>query len=108
MNNERDDLRIRRTPGEVRPSSSPVASSSNHSELDLSGATGAMASGADTTERHDGTEMPDVNHHGGGGSLKGDRASVALLMCLYILQGIPLGLSASIPYLLQSRKVCRD
>lgn len=37
--------------------------------------------------------------------LRGDRANVCLLMLLYILQGIPLGLGASVPYLLQSRKV---
>ena len=39
------------------------------------------------------------------GSLKGDRGSIALLMFLYILQGIPLGIGSSIPYLLTSRKV---
>jgi len=37
--------------------------------------------------------------------LKGDRLNVALLMLLYVLQGIPLGISASIPYLLQSRHI---
>ena len=37
--------------------------------------------------------------------LKGDRSSVALLMLLYVLQGIPLGLAGSIPYLLQSRNI---
>ena len=34
-----------------------------------------------------------------------DRYNIALLTFLYILQGIPLGLAGSIPYLLQSRKV---
>ena len=37
--------------------------------------------------------------------LAGDKSSVALLMLLYVLQGIPLGLAGSIPYLLQSRQV---
>ena len=37
--------------------------------------------------------------------LKGDYGSIALLMFLYILQGIPLGLGGSIPMLLTSRKV---
>ena len=37
--------------------------------------------------------------------LRGDRKSVCLLMLLYILQGIPLGLAGSIPYLLQTRKI---
>ena len=39
------------------------------------------------------------------GSIRGDLNSIMLLMFLYIMQGIPLGLSGSIPMLLQSRKV---
>ena len=39
------------------------------------------------------------------GSLKGDYGNIALLMFLYVLQGIPLGLAGSIPMLLSSRKV---
>ncbi|XP_046678958.1 acetyl-coenzyme A transporter 1-like [Homalodisca vitripennis] len=38
-------------------------------------------------------------------SLKGDRGNVCLLMFLYMLQGIPLGLGASVPMLLQSKGV---
>lgn len=38
-------------------------------------------------------------------SIEGDRGNIALLTFLYVLQGIPLGLAASIPYLLQSRQV---
>jgi PAT family acetyl-CoA transporter-like MFS transporter 1 len=38
-------------------------------------------------------------------SLEGDRGNIALLTFLYVLQGVPLGLAASIPYLLQSRQV---
>lgn len=34
-----------------------------------------------------------------------DKYNVAVLMFLYVLQGIPLGLAGSIPYLLQSRQV---
>lgn len=37
--------------------------------------------------------------------LTGDYGSISLLMLLYILQGIPLGLSGSLPMLLQTRKV---
>ena len=37
--------------------------------------------------------------------LAGDRQNIALLTFLYVLQGIPLGLAGSIPYLLQSRNV---
>lgn len=35
--------------------------------------------------------------------LRGDRANVALLFFLYLLQGIPLGLTSAIPMLLQNR-----
>lgn len=38
-------------------------------------------------------------------TLKGDRRSITLLTFLYVLQGIPLGLAGSIPYLLSSRHV---
>lgn len=38
-------------------------------------------------------------------SLKGDRGNIALLMFLYVLQGIPLGLAGAMPMLLQTRKV---
>ncbi|BFZ22920.1 hypothetical protein BsWGS_25959 [Bradybaena similaris] len=39
------------------------------------------------------------------GSIRGDLPCISLLIFLYVLQGIPLGLSGSIPMLLQSRKV---
>ena len=35
----------------------------------------------------------------------GDTLRIFLLIFLYILQGIPLGIGSSIPYLLQARKV---
>lgn len=38
-------------------------------------------------------------------SLEGDYGNVALLLFLYVLQGIPLGVAGSIPMLLQSRGV---
>ncbi|KRT82887.1 hypothetical protein AMK59_4132 [Oryctes borbonicus] len=38
-------------------------------------------------------------------NLKSDRANIALLFFLYTLQGIPLGLSAAIPMILQNRGV---
>lgn len=39
------------------------------------------------------------------GGLGDDKTNIALLMFLYVLQGIPLGLAGSVPYLLQSRSV---
>lgn len=38
-------------------------------------------------------------------NLKGDYLNVAILLFLYMLQGIPLGISAAIPLLLQKRGV---
>ena len=38
-------------------------------------------------------------------SFKRDRGSIALLVFLYVLQGIPLGLAGAMPMLLQTRKV---
>jgi len=40
-----------------------------------------------------------------GGYVKGDEWNVAILFFLYVLQGIPLGLSAAIPMYLQNRGV---
>ena len=40
-----------------------------------------------------------------GGSVKGDEWNIAILFFLYVLQGIPLGLSAAIPMYLQNRGV---
>lgn len=37
--------------------------------------------------------------------IKSDRGSMALLLLLYVLQGIPLGLAGSIPLILQSSNV---
>lgn len=38
-------------------------------------------------------------------NIKGDRLNIALLLFLYTLQGIPLGLAAAIPMLLQNRGI---
>lgn len=38
-------------------------------------------------------------------NLKGDYGNIAFLLLLYILQGIPIGLSTAVPLLLQNRKV---
>ena len=84
---------------------------------------GAQHTASEETDLDSGLNMPHTPMHihfpGAGEStkneppasnddclgLEGDRSSVALLMLLYILQGIPLGLAGSIPYLLQSRQV---
>ena len=39
------------------------------------------------------------------GDIRGDERSIVILFFLYLLQGIPLGLSAAIPMLLQNRGV---
>lgn len=38
-------------------------------------------------------------------NLKGDYGNIAFLLLLYVLQGIPIGLSSAVPLLLQNRKV---
>lgn len=40
-----------------------------------------------------------------GGYAKGDEWNIAILFFLYVLQGIPLGLSSAIPMYLQNRGV---
>ncbi|XP_074654268.1 acetyl-coenzyme A transporter 1-like isoform X1 [Tubulanus polymorphus] len=57
----------------------------------------------DSQDENDDAEE-DRNKDGWMG-LKGDYTNVAVLLFLYVLQGIPLGLSGSIPLILQSRKV---
>ena len=52
------------------------------------------------TEEKKYNEIPAHNN-----GLQGDYNNIMVLMCLYVLQGIPLGLGGSIPMLLQSRKV---
>jgi PAT family acetyl-CoA transporter-like MFS transporter 1 len=39
----------------------------------------------------------------GGGGWRGDRGSIALLLLLYTLQGVPMGLSASVSFILQEK-----
>lgn len=50
-------------------------------------------------------ENGDVNLIVPNSNLVGDRRNIALLFFLYTLQGIPLGLSAAIPMILQNRGV---
>ena len=85
----------------------PVLNANNHS-----------TSGGGVSRRRGGNEMELVSlvngldeddyvpsqstHHS---TLYGDRGNIALLFFLYLLQGIPLGLSAAVPMLLQNRKV---
>lgn len=45
-------------------------------------------------DRKDGHEETDI---------RGDRRNIAILFFLYLLQGVPIGLAAAIPMLLQNR-----
>lgn len=47
----------------------------------------------------------ESNHVHECSDLRGDEKSIAILLFLYLLQGIPLGLCGSIPMLLQNRHV---
>ena len=57
------------------------------------------------------TEMPSdagadrSEQQAAGGGLRGDVSNICLLLLLYVLQGIPLGLAAAIPMMLQNRGV---
>lgn len=46
-------------------------------------------------------EEHNENNH--ATDLRGDRTNIAILLFLYLLQGIPIGLTAAIPMLLQNR-----
>lgn len=50
-------------------------------------------------------QYTDMNSKEHSSWSKGDKGGVALLLLLYVLQGIPLGISASIPMLLAAKKV---
>ncbi len=56
------------------------------------------ATGSDLNRGSDGEMHPSPG-------LGRDKYNVAVLMFLYVLQGIPLGLAGSVPYLLQNRQV---
>lgn len=60
-----------------------------------------------TSDRTNGSKSKDSDSHDKCEvmSLRGDYLNIALLLFLYILQGIPLGLGGSIPLILQNRKV---
>eukprot|EP00118_Oscarella_pearsei_P021527 m.242197 g.242197 ORF g.242197 m.242197 type:complete len:518 (+) comp40215_c1_seq12:83-1636(+) len=48
---------------------------------------------------------PTEDETGSHGTLQGDLWNILILLFLYILQGIPIGLAASVPMILQARKV---
>lgn len=52
---------------------------------------------------HEDDEYEDDKEHHEQSDLRGDRSNIAILFFLYLLQGIPLGLTAAIPMLLQNR-----
>ncbi|XP_037046503.1 acetyl-coenzyme A transporter 1 [Bradysia coprophila] len=47
--------------------------------------------------------LPDKKDVHDGTDIRGDRGNIAILFFLYLLQGVPLGLAAAIPMLLQNR-----
>lgn len=49
------------------------------------------------------TECHNKHEHETSTDIRGDRGNIAILFFLYLLQGIPLGLTAAIPMLLQNR-----
>lgn len=59
----------------------------------------------DPNERGDEAAKPAEPPNNGSSYVSGDGWNIALLLFLYLLQGIPLGLSAAIPIILQNKKV---
>lgn len=59
-------------------------------------------SGDELSDRDDHRSFNDV--HNRNNPLTGDYMNIAILVFLYVLQGIPLGLAGSIPLILQNRK----
>lgn len=49
------------------------------------------------------TNQPESEDHHEPGDLRGDYGNIAILLFLYLLQGIPLGIGQAIPMLLQNR-----
>ena len=72
---------------------------------------GKKLSGSSLENEMTGSSPKDSNnaldHHNSEekANLEGDYKNVALLLLLYVLQGIPLGMAASIPMILQNKKV---
>jgi PAT family acetyl-CoA transporter-like MFS transporter 1 len=50
-------------------------------------------------------DIDEQKEHHSSPNLKGDYGSICILLFLYVLQGIPLGLAAAIPMILQNRGV---
>lgn len=55
--------------------------------------------------RMNGEQRDKMYEVSGGSSIRKDVFNIMLLMLLYTLQGIPLGLTAALPFILSSRKV---
>lgn len=58
---------------------------------------------ADTSRLLDTSTTASDSHKEEATDIRGDRANIAILFFLYLLQGIPIGLTAAIPMLLQNR-----
>lgn len=62
------------------------------------------------TKRKNSPEKEELIENGdisesGPSNIKGDEVNIAVLLFLYTLQGIPLGLAAAVPMLLQNRGI---
>lgn len=89
-----DNTKMRKRQEKVVAGSAAVLSPTTHNEFDMDSFSGHQMPvhyHDDDDERH---EQSD---------LRGDRGNIAILFFLYLLQGIPLGLTAAIPMLLQNR-----
>lgn len=99
-----DNTKMRKRQEKVAAGASPLA---QHNEFDFDSFSGHQV----PVHYHDNDEEKHEQS-----DLRGDRGNIAILFFLYLLQGIPLGLTAAIPMLLQNRgasykqqvSVCND
>mmetsp|Transcript_8948 Transcript_8948/g.21856 ORF Transcript_8948/g.21856 Transcript_8948/m.21856 type:complete len:659 (+) Transcript_8948:107-2083(+) len=86
-------------------SSSSSASLSDESKSKTSGMVSRLAPARTGGKKHSTLAMTDIDTNGDDPQLPppSDKFNYALLIVLYTLQGIPMGLSASIPFLLQEK-----
>lgn len=86
-----------------RPEKAPGTSvyAAQHNEFDVDSFSGHQVPMHFHDDHHHSQEEDEERHE--ASDLRGDRGNIAILFFLYLLQGIPLGLTAAIPMLLQNR-----
>ncbi|XGW12585.1 hypothetical protein V3C99_013341 [Haemonchus contortus] len=102
----------RRNHRQLRTSEDVMANEPDFSSADAGPHAPMIFHAADKSDEEDRLSHKDISVDSSGSwfsrtreSLRGDISSICLLLFLYLLQGVPLGLIAAIPLLLQSKHV---